>query len=49
MDKRYTYVNGEIVLESEAKLLVTDLAVQRGYGIFDFLKLNHPFFELNNR
>ncbi|MFN0291165.1 aminotransferase class IV [Pedobacter helvus] len=39
MDKRYTYVNGEIVLESEAKLLVTDLAVQRGYGIFDFLKL----------
>lgn len=39
MDTRYTYVNGEIVLENEAKLLVTDLAVQRGYGIFDFLKL----------
>ncbi|WAC39193.1 aminotransferase class IV [Pedobacter sp. SL55] len=39
MDTRYTYVNGNIVLENEAKLLVTDLAIQRGYGIFDFLKL----------
>jgi len=38
MSNRYTYINGEIVLESEAKLLVSDLAVQRGYGIFDFLK-----------
>lgn len=38
MNKRYTYINGEIVLEGDAKLLVSDLAVQRGYGIFDFLK-----------
>jgi D-alanine transaminase/branched-chain amino acid aminotransferase len=35
---KYTYINGQLVLENEAKLLVTDLAVQRGYGIFDFLK-----------
>ena len=38
MGEKYTYVNGQLLLESEAKLLVTDLAVQRGYGIFDFLK-----------
>lgn len=38
MNNRYTYVNGQLVPEDEAKLLVTDLAIQRGYGIFDFLK-----------
>lgn len=38
MSNRYTYVNGQIISENDAKLLVTDLAVQRGYGIFDFLK-----------
>ncbi len=38
MNNYYTYVNGEILLQGEAKILVTDLAVQRGYGIFDFLK-----------
>ena len=38
MGNTYTYVNGQILLENDAKLLVTDLAVQRGYGIFDFLK-----------
>ncbi|MDQ8006669.1 MAG: aminotransferase class IV [Pedobacter sp.] len=38
MSNRYTYINGQIVSENDAKLLVTDLAVQRGYGIFDFLK-----------
>lgn len=38
MQQKYTYVNGQMVLETEAKLLVTDLAIQRGYGIFDFLK-----------
>ncbi|WP_199121032.1 aminotransferase class IV [Pedobacter sp. ASV28] len=39
MSNRYTYINGNLVLENEAKILVTDLAVQRGYGIFDFLKI----------
>ena len=38
MTNRYTYINGQIVPENEGKLLVTDLAIQRGYGIFDFLK-----------
>ncbi len=38
MGNNYTYINGQLILENEAKLLVTDLAVQRGYGIFDFLK-----------
>ena len=38
MNNYYTYVNGEILLQGEAKILVTDLAIQRGYGIFDFLK-----------
>lgn len=38
MGNTYTYVNGQILLENDAKLSVTDLAVQRGYGIFDFLK-----------
>lgn len=38
MTNNYTYINGELVLEKDAKILVTDLAVQRGYGIFDFLK-----------
>lgn len=38
MDNKYTLINGNLVLENEAKILVTDLAIQRGYGIFDFLK-----------
>ncbi|WP_461790057.1 aminotransferase class IV [Pedobacter sp.] len=38
MENKYTYVNGQIVLDQEANLLVSDLAIQRGYGIFDFLK-----------
>ena len=38
MNNYYTYVNGEILRPKEAKILVTDLAIQRGYGIFDFLK-----------
>lgn len=39
MGYKYTYINGNLVLENEAKILVTDLAIQRGYGIFDFLKV----------
>lgn len=37
--KKYIYLNGQLVSEDEAKLSVTDLAIQRGYGIFDFLKI----------
>jgi branched-chain amino acid aminotransferase len=34
----YTIVNEEFLPIKEASVLITDLAVQRGYGIFDFLK-----------
>lgn len=38
MNKRYVSINNQLFEEEEAKLNVTDLAIQRGYGIFDFLK-----------
>lgn len=38
MNKRYVSINNQLFIEEEAKLNVTDLAIQRGYGIFDFLK-----------
>ena len=34
----FVLVNNTIFSEEEATLKVTDLAIQRGYGIFDFLK-----------
>ncbi|WP_411275008.1 aminotransferase class IV [Daejeonella sp.] len=34
----YVFVNDSIISEEEATLKITDLAIQRGYGIFDFLK-----------
>lgn len=34
----YVLVNDAIISEGDAKLNITDLAIQRGYGIFDFLK-----------
>lgn len=37
--KNYYCVNGKIVLAKNAKLQVTDLGLVRGYGIFDFLKV----------
>ncbi len=45
----YTYLNNEMVSAEKAFLHVRDLSIQRGYGIFDFFKIQdgHPFF-LNN-
>lgn len=42
----YTYLNNEIVPAEKAFLHVSDLSIQRGYGIFDFFKIQdgHPFF-----
>ena len=42
----YTYLHNEIVPAEKAFLHVRDLAIQRGYGIFDFFKIQdgHPFF-----
>ena len=40
------YINGEFIPFEKASLHVSDLAIQRGYGVFDFLKVvdGHPFF-----
>jgi len=44
LTKPYSYVNDKFVPAEEAMLHISDLALQRGYGIFDFFKtLNgHP-------
>jgi len=34
----YTIVNNDFIPADKASVLITDLAVQRGYGIFDFFK-----------
>jgi D-alanine transaminase/branched-chain amino acid aminotransferase len=42
MKELFVFVNDGLVPASQASLLVSDLAIQRGYGIFDFLKaLDH--------
>ncbi len=38
MGKLYVWVNDSLVPSDEANLNISDLAVQRGYGIFDFFK-----------
>jgi D-alanine transaminase/branched-chain amino acid aminotransferase len=42
----YTIINNEIIPADKAFLRVNDLAIQRGYGIFDFFKTlnNKPIF-----
>ncbi len=42
----YAFVNGEIIPYENAVLHISDLSVQRGYGIFDFLKVanGHAYF-----
>lgn len=42
----YAYIHQEIVPFNEAFLHISDLSVQRGYGIFDYVKLQgmQPFF-----
>jgi branched-chain amino acid aminotransferase len=37
MTERYIYVNGKMVLANSLSVAASDLAIQRGYGIFDFL------------
>lgn len=41
-----TFINGEFVDEKAAMLHVSDLSIQRGYGIFDFFRTNQytPLF-----
>ena len=38
MNSVYSNINGEFVVKSEASILISDLAIQRGYGIFDFFR-----------
>lgn len=42
----YTFLNDEFVPAEKAFLHVSDLSIQRGYGIFDFFKVvdNYPLF-----
>ena len=44
--KKWAFVNEQYVAEEKACLHFRDLSIQRGYGIFDFLKLveNTPLF-----
>ena len=36
MINNYAVINGDLVLKADAKILIADLSIQRGYGIFDF-------------
>lgn len=38
MADKYVFINDTFLPEAQASLLVSDLAIQRGYGIFDFFK-----------
>lgn len=41
-----SYINGQFVQQQEAVIPVSDLGLQRGYGVFDFLRVkgNTPLF-----
>jgi D-alanine transaminase/branched-chain amino acid aminotransferase len=43
---QWVYINSEFVKEEDARLHYRDLAIQRGYGVFDFFKIvtNQPVF-----
>ena len=36
---RWAFLNNEFIREDEARLHFSDLAIQRGYGVFDFFKV----------
>jgi branched-chain amino acid aminotransferase len=38
MNQTICYINGEYKLLAEAGLPLQDLAILRGYGVFDFLR-----------
>jgi branched-chain amino acid aminotransferase len=38
MTAQYVYINDTFIAAEKASVLITDLAIQRGYGIFDFFK-----------
>lgn len=50
MSAKYISINTELVQEADAKIHVSDLSIQRGFGIFDFLKTinGQPIFIENH-
>ena len=48
MENKYVIINGEFIPEEKAVLKISDLSIQRGYGVFDFFKIiNHKFIFLD--
>lgn len=45
-DTNYAYVRGEILPLENASLHISDLSIQRGFGVFDYFKVeaDHPLF-----
>ena len=41
MSDVFSIINGEFVLKNEAKILISDLSIQRGFGIFDYFRTIH--------
>lgn len=49
MSSYYSFVNDQFVPASNARLNITDMALQRGYGIFDFFKfVNHQLIFIHD-
>lgn len=46
MTTLHAIINGTLVAENEATILISDLSIQRGYGIFDYFRTsdNRPVF-----
>jgi D-alanine transaminase/branched-chain amino acid aminotransferase len=46
MSDNFAIINGNLILKDEAKILISDLSIQRGYGIFDYFRTvnNQPLF-----
>ncbi len=38
MNSIYSVVNGEFILKDEAAIAISDLAIMRGFGVFDFFR-----------
>ena len=38
MNPIYSIINGEFILKNEASILISDLSIQRGFGIFDYFR-----------
>jgi branched-chain amino acid aminotransferase len=46
MNTHLAVINGEFIAADQARIAISDLSIQRGYGIFDFLKIlsGRPIF-----